>query len=183
MSGREHFPAPVAPLDDNGPDGAPDDGLQALLRAALPAPPPEPLPSALVGELVALSGNDRTPLVLVPGQDGGAALRARSTIDLHGGHVGQQVLLVFERGDPARPIVTGLLRNGLAWPLADPPGHVEVDAGGERLLVSATKELVLRCGKASITLTAGGKVLIAGDYVSSRATGVNRVKGGSVQLN
>jgi hypothetical protein len=42
---------------------------------------------------------------------------------------------------------------------------------------------VLQCGKASITLTKAGKVLIQGSYVSSRSTGVNRVKGGSVQLN
>jgi len=42
---------------------------------------------------------------------------------------------------------------------------------------------VLRCGKASITLTREGKVLIHGSYISSRSTGVNRVKGGSVQLN
>ncbi len=45
------------------------------------------------------------------------------------------------------------------------------------MLVSAKDELVLRCGKASITLTRAGKVLIQGSYVSSRSTGVNRVKG------
>jgi len=44
-------------------------------------------------------------------------------------------------------------------------------------------QLVLRCGRASITLTAAGKVLIEGAYVSSRSTGVNRIKGGSVQIN
>ena len=43
--------------------------------------------------------------------------------------------------------------------------------------------MVLRCGKASITLTKAGKVLIEGSYVLSRSTGVNRIKGGSVQLN
>jgi hypothetical protein len=43
--------------------------------------------------------------------------------------------------------------------------------------------MVLRCGKASITLTRAGKVLIQGSYVLSRSTGVNRVKGGAVQIN
>ena len=47
----------------------------------------------------------------------------------------------------------------------------------------AKKQLVLRCGQASITLTEAGKVLIQGSYVSSRSSGINRVKGGSVQIN
>ena len=42
---------------------------------------------------------------------------------------------------------------------------------------------MLRCGKASITLTREGKVLIKGAYLSSRSSGVNRIKGGSVQIN
>jgi uncharacterized protein (DUF2345 family) len=63
------------------------------------------------------------------------------------------------------------------------PGQVEVDADGERLIVTAKDRLVLRCGKASITLTKEGKVLVEGTYLSSRSSGVNRIKGGSVQLN
>ena len=58
-----------------------------------------------------------------------------------------------------------------------------VEADGERLVVDARDQLVLRCGKASITLTKAGKVLIQGTYLSSRSSGVNRIKGGSVQLN
>ena len=38
-------------------------------------------------------------------------------------------------------------------------------------------------GIGRITLTKAGKVLIEGSYVLSRSTGVNRIKGGSVQLN
>jgi hypothetical protein len=49
--------------------------------------------------------------------------------------------------------------------------------------VTAGSQLVLRCGKASITLTAAGKVLIEGAYVSSRSSGALRLKGGSIQLN
>jgi hypothetical protein len=60
---------------------------------------------------------------------------------------------------------------------------VEVDTDGERMIVSAKTQLVLRCGKASITLTQAGKVLIEGTYVSSRSTGANRLKGGSIHLN
>jgi hypothetical protein len=110
-------------------------------------------------------------------------VRARTVVDLHGVHIGQSVVLMFEGGDADRPIVMGVLRQTEGWPLAEPPAEVEVEANGERMIVSAREQLVLRCGKASVTLTKAGKVLIQGSYVSSRSTGVNRVKGGSVQLN
>jgi hypothetical protein len=76
----------------------------------------------------------------------------------------------------------GLIREDLSSRQQD-PGHVEVERDGERMIVSAKTQLVLRCGKASITLTQAGKVLIEGTYVSSRSTGVNRLKGGSIHLN
>ena len=60
---------------------------------------------------------------------------------------------------------------------------MEVDADGQRLMITAKEQLILRCGKASITLTKAGKVLIQGTYVSNRSSGVMRVKGGSIQLN
>jgi uncharacterized protein (DUF2345 family) len=137
--------------------------------------------AAAVGELVALTDDGTTPLVVRPDQPGAAALRARSTVDLHAAHIGASVVLLFEGGDPQRPIVIGVLRSGLREEAAKAPVVIETD--GERLVVDAKEQLVLRCGKARITLTAAGKVLIEGSYVSSRSTGVNRIKGGSVQLN
>ena len=141
------------------------------------------LPGAIVGALIGFKDEGRTPLVLFAGQRGSAAVAARATIDLHGVHIGRQVLLVFERGDATRPIIVGWVRTDEGQGLADAPGNVEVDADGERLIVSAKEQLVLRCGKASVTLTKAGKVLIQGTYLSSRSSGVNRIKGGSVQLN
>jgi len=74
--------------------------------------------------------------------------------------------------------------SAYALPQLRRPGwNIEVDADGRRLVVKARDKLVLRCGQASITLTRAGKVLIDGTYVSSRATGTNRVKGASIQLN
>ncbi|MCC8392299.1 DUF6484 domain-containing protein [Paraburkholderia sp. MMS20-SJTR3] len=75
-------------------------------------------------------------------------------------HIGRQVVLMFDDGNPLRPIVTGLLQGPSAWPLDDKPAQVEVNADGQRLVVSAIEEIVLRCGKASIALIKAGKVLI-----------------------
>src|SRR5579862_26016 len=89
----------------------------------------------LTGVLIGFNDEGRTPLVLYPGQPGTAAVAAAATVDLHGAHIGRQVILMFESGDPARPIVMGLLRNRQQpWALAPQPGQVEVDADGERLI-------------------------------------------------
>ncbi|MEO7853683.1 MAG: DUF6484 domain-containing protein [Rubrivivax sp.] len=163
--------------------------LLPLLRGATRAKRGEDGPSpvmganVVIGELLALSDSGVTPLVRYAGQPGSRAIAARSSVDLHGQHIGQSVLLVFEHGDPLRPIVIGVVRGAAGWPDDDKPSQVEVDADGQRMIVSAKEQLVLRCGKASITLTKAGKVLIEGSYVLSRSSGVNRVKGGSVQLN
>lgn len=143
--------------------------------------PPARIDGVLTGVLIGFKDSGAVPLVIFPGQPQSAAVPARTTVDLHGAHIGRQVVLMFDGGDPLRPIVMGCIRGEVA--LAEQPGQVEVDVDGERLLVTAKEQLVLRCGKASITLTKAGKVLIQGAYVSSRSSGVNRIKGGSVQLN
>ncbi len=170
------------PPERPSPASEPGDALASLLAQRPAAVGRAPLPEVVIGQIVAITGDGLTPLVLYPGQPGSAALAARTTLDLHGAHVGRPAVLSFEGGDPARPIVTGVVREAGDSPL-EAPGQVQVQADGARLIVDAKQELVLRCGKASITLTRAGKVLIQGSYVSSRSTGVNRIRGGSVQLN
>lgn len=133
-----------------------------------------------IGELIAITGDGKTPLVRI-GSDV-PVLRARSTVDLCAAHIGTSLVVAYEDGDAQRPIVIGLLR-GEARVVAPARAPVVIETDGERLVVDAKQQLVLRCGKACITLTSAGKVLIEGSYISSRSTGVNRVKGGSVQLN
>ena len=58
-----------------------------------------------------------------------------------------------------------------------------VNRSQEEIVVMAAKQLTLRCGKSSITLTAAGKIIIRGKYIVSRSSGVHRIKGGSVQIN
>jgi hypothetical protein len=158
------------------------DALASLIAERPVSLSRTPLPEVVIGELIAITDDGQTPLVRFPGQPGTAALRARHVVDLHGAHIGRQVVLSFEGGDAGLPIVMGVLRNSDVHRL-DMPGQVQIDADGERMVVAAREQLVLKCGKASITLTKAGKVLIEGSYVSSRSSGVNRLKGGSIQLN
>jgi hypothetical protein len=60
---------------------------------------------------------------------------------------------------------------------------VPAELDGERVLLTADREIVLRCGEASLTLTRAGKVLIRGTYVLSRSSGSNRIKGAAVEIN
>lgn len=142
-----------------------------------------PIAGVVIGELVGIANEGGTPLVLYAGQPGTAAVGARTVVDLHGPHIGSHVVLMFDGGDPGRPVIMGVLRERDGWPLAQPPGNVEADVDGERLIVGARNELVLRCGKASITLTAAGHVVIRGSHVLTRSTGTVRVRGGAVHLN
>jgi hypothetical protein len=54
---------------------------------------------------------------------------------------------------------------------------------GQRVELRGDDEVVLSCGEASITLRRSGRVVVRGTYVETRSKGVNRIKGGSVQIN
>ena len=158
--------------------------LDELLAAPADVRVPEArIDGVRVGRLVAFKDDGTVPLVTYDGQPQSAALPARATLDLHGSHIGRDVVLMFEDGDPYRPLVMGCLHDAHGRTLPEQPGTVDVDVDGQRLVVSAKEQLVLRCGKASITLTRSGKVLFHGTYVSNRSSGVLRLKGGSVQIN
>ena len=130
-----------------------------------------PIEGVVIGVLAGFAA-DGAPLVLFSGMPGGQPLRARSTAALGPADQGAEVALLFENGLPTAPIVMGKLQRPVA-----------VGVDDEVLELSAAREVVIRCGKASITLTRAGKVLIRGTYVFSRSSGVNKIKGGSVQLN
>jgi hypothetical protein len=176
---RERSATPAL-VDGDGGGRALDELLTApvVVRELRPR-----IDGVVIGQLVAVTDDGTVPLVTYPGQAGTAALRARATLDLHGEHIGRDVVLTFEKGDPALPVILGCVHDPGARSLPERPGQVEMDVDGRRLVVTAKEQLVLRCGKASITLTRAGKILLDGTYVSNRSSGVLRLKGGSVQIN
>ena len=180
-AGRERADA-VRPVSVREAHGASGDSDTARMLSA-PRSPAKDVATSQVGKLVGFKDKGRIPLVTFAGQPGAAAIPARATVDLQATHIGSDVVLTFTDGDWLKPIVLGVIRALDPNHLAEQPGHVEVEADGERMMVSAKDQLVLRCGKAMITLTKSGKILIEGTYVSSRSSGVYRIKGGSVQLN
>jgi len=99
--------------------------------------------------------------------------------------VNQKVLLMFENNNARLPIIVDTLHSELeqtSFSLdAGEPKDIRID--GERLTFDAKEEIVLRCGKSSIILTKAGKVIIRGTYLLNRSSGVNRIKGASVQIN
>ena len=152
---------------------------------------------ARIGRIAALSDTGSL-LVDFPGNPTGAPVVARSSVRITPADLQRSAVLVFEEGPLLRPVIIGLLEESPSRPDGQSPAASEsegqapfaidheglvVEADGRRLVVSADQELVLRCGRASITLTKAGKVLIRGAYLLSRSSGVNRIKGGSVQIN
>lgn len=143
--------------------------------------------AAVVGVLRDIS-EDGAPLVDFPNNPFASSIVARAAVKVGKSQIGLSAVLLFEQGDPSKPIVMNLLVE----PVTDMPRivtaesqtqHIQMSIDGRRLTLSAQKEIVLQCGKASITLTSAGKVIIRGTYVVSRSSGVNKIKGGSVQIN
>lgn len=132
-----------------------------------------PLPEVVIGVIAAVDASG--PRVDWPGNPAGAPVPALAAAALDAHAVGREVALLFASGDAGCPVVIGLMR--------EPTPLLDASATGERLVFEAGREIVLRCGRASITLTRAGKILIRGAYISSRASGVHRVKGASVQIN
>ena len=146
-----------------------------------------------VGKIVNIGEGGKVFVDFPGNMQGQVAARFTSSANLkmlrHAASAAQDILIAFENNDPELPIIIDVL-SSLVDDIIESstvaldierPKDVLID--GKRVTFDAREQIELRCGKASITLTRAGKVLIRGAYLLSRSSGVNRIKGGSVQLN
>jgi hypothetical protein len=140
------------------------------------------LDGVVIGILVGMDP-EGNPRVVFPGNPQEDAVSARSTLSFLPQDLGREVALLFENGDPQHPLIIGRLQHPRTVNPATSQVEAEADLDGERLVLSAQREIVFKCGKSSITLTRAGKIILRGASILSRSSGLNRIKGGSVQIN
>ena len=132
----------------------------------------------VIGRVVAVA-KDGSPLVEFPGLRPGAPVKALATASYDLVSTGAAVALMFVGGDRTRPLAIGVVSE----PEAEPEPEPAVPQMEETLTLTAAREIVLQCGRASLVLTRAGKVLVRGAYVSLRSSGMQRITGASVQIN
>ncbi|XXR34350.1 DUF6484 domain-containing protein [Sorangium sp. So ce375] len=178
---------------EGGEDAEAIEGAEGLLelvvaaheaRVRAEAENAGPIEGVVVGRIVGF-GQNGEPLVeaAVLGEEARGGIPARAMTALGPEDEGREVALLFEGGRRDRPVVMGRMHVAGESASAVERAGATATADGERLVFTAEKEIVLQCGKASITLTRAGKILIRGAYLLTRSSGVNRIQGGSVQIN
>lgn len=179
----------------------PQDTDIAVFKDETTAPMPAISPGEIViGEITGLDAQGQ-PLVDYPENPSGQPQAALSTVGITASHTGRKAALLFAKGDPGSPVIMGLIHNPLQElivaysnrektkgesesAMADENSWVDdLTVDGQRIVFEGREEVVIKCGEASITLTKAGKILIRGKYILNSSSGVNRIQGGSVQVN
>jgi hypothetical protein len=171
---------PLQPDDSGEAESLPRAGTTSLSDSCGPAPA-----AFATGRFHGFDLDDR-PLVSGLAEVPGEIVAARTTVRMARAMAGAGVVVAYDGGDSRRPIIVGVLQDTVrAMPAepARPAQKLAIEADDERLVVTAEREIVLRCGDASITLTRAGKVIIKGTYVLSRSSGYNKIKGAAVDIN
>ncbi|WP_412553932.1 DUF6484 domain-containing protein [Shimia sp. MIT1388] len=127
-----------------------------------------------------LGFEDGKPLVVFPGNPEDVALAARSLCPLSPKEVGGEVALLFEDGAWDRPLIVGRIFDPVKASDAPP---MQVISDGQTLKVTAEQRIELRVGKSAIVMEADGHITIRGKHLVSQASGANRIRGASVNLN
>lgn len=102
-----------------------------------------------------------------------APLKSQSLCVITPTDINRQCAIMFENGDPSRPIVLGLMQQPV----------LTVNTIAEQHDIKANDKIELQCGKASLTLSADGKIELRGTKIVTHSTGLNHIRGASVKLN
>jgi hypothetical protein len=125
-----------------------------------------------------LGFDNDSPLVVFPGNPSEQAVPAKTLTELTSDMVGAEVALLFQEGDPLRPLIVGRI--------VDPARKTQaprIVRDGQRVTITGDERIELRCGKATIIMEKDGRIIIRGTYVTSHASATNRVRGASINLN
>ena len=159
------------------------DAFAELTRREVAEREAAPVPATVTARLYGFNLEEAPLVVGLPGIPH-EVVSARTTSTLLRRHVGSDVVVLFDQGDVRRPIIVGVLQDPRALPPASAPEPlVSAQVDDQRVVLTAEREIVLRCGEASITLTRAGKVIIKGAYILSRSSGYNKIKGAAVDIN
>lgn len=118
------------------------------------------------------------PLVVFLGNPKETATPALSLVELSSEMIGAEVALLFQQGDPGRPLIMGRIVEPSRKSTAP-----QVVRDGQTVRITAEERIELRCGKATIIMEKDGRITIRGTYLVSHASAANRIRGGSVNLN
>jgi phage gp45-like len=113
-------------------------------------------------------------------------LASVSRAELQRAAAGREVLVLCEGGDPARPVIIGLLEDPAEAILALAAGEehtLTAEGAAEHQVFRATGSITLVCGEASLTLHADGRVVTRGVNVVSVASEQQRIQGAVVRIN
>ncbi len=164
-----------------------------------------PAGEVVIGVFIGVDTNG-SPLVKYDESSSSDAVVAITTLPIDPINVGRQVALMFVNGEADQPIIIGYIRSQLidmldAMEVAPVTSmddfkrkdkdmenaalagaeHAVID--GKKVVINGDEEIILKCGDSSITLTKAGKIVIRGKYILNRSSGVNRILGGSVEVN
>jgi hypothetical protein len=117
---------------------------------------------------------------------GGEPLWASSLCRISPEQIGQICAVQFIDGDATQPLVIGILltqADSVAERRATSVTVIEDDQSPKQLVLEAQERLVLRCGKAFITMTSDGNITMQGVYLYSRAQATHRIRAASLQAN
>ncbi len=178
-------------------------GLDSILLASsaqqnTPTPSSdESLKEVFLGNVEAIDANGQ---VLVSCEDLIQSTPASSLVTLTKQDINKQVAIMFVNGNVRQPLILGVVHSPLQTAIEHHsdtlPGNLAISKShhqtmddndvlvdGEKVVIEGKKEVVLKCGDASITLNESGKIMIRGKYLLNRASGLNRIMGASVQVN
>lgn len=143
--------------------------------------PANPVDNELVLGTLTQYDVEEGPFVALKEDPGKQPVWAQTTVDIDEADVGRTVVLRFLRNKAQTPIIVGFLKAPRHRSEVPRPRQAELD--GQSVVLTADRQMELRCGRASLVLHKDGLIELRGTEVVSRASHQQKIQGGNVQIN